>query len=239
MNTHFDTLTIESHTEHVLLVTLNRPSASNAFNTKMAQDLLSVFEQLTNNPTQFRVVVLTGAGDKAFCAGGDLKERNGMSDEQWQAQHSIFEKMIRSIINCPLPVIGAVNGVAFGGGCEITAALDFVFVADTARFAQTEVSLGIIPGIGASDAVNWGLANASYPQDTLMKNTLAIATKIANNAPIAVRQAKHAIHHGLQMSLSDGMALELDAYNKTIPTEDRFEGVLAFNEKRSPVFQGK
>lgn len=264
MKTSTETLKLESHSEHVLIITLNRPEVANAFNTQMAQDLISVFEDLANNPEKIRAVVLTGAGDKAFCAGGDLKERNGMSNEQWQAQHLVYERMARALVNCPLPVIGAINGAAYGGGCELAAALDFIYVADTARFAQTEVKLGIIPGAGgtqtlsravgerrakelilsgrvfsASEAVEWGLANASYPLQTLMQNTLEAATTIANNAPIAVRQAKHAIHYGLHMSLADGMMLEIDAYNVTVPTEDRREGVLAFNEKRAPQFHGK
>ncbi|MEE9335002.1 MAG: enoyl-CoA hydratase-related protein [Granulosicoccaceae bacterium] len=264
MKTNIETLKLESHSEHILLVTLNRPEFANAFNTQMAWDLISVFEDLAANPAQIRVVVLTGAGDKAFCAGGDLKERNGMSNEQWQAQHLVYERMARALINCPLPVIGAINGAAYGGGCELAAALDFIFVADTARFAQTEVKLGIIPGAGgtqtltravgerrakelilsgrvfsANEAVEWGLANASFPLATLMQYTLETATTIANNAPIAVRQAKRAIHQGLQMSLADGMVFEIEAYNQTVPTEDRREGVLAFNEKRKPQFYGK
>lgn len=264
MKTKFETLILEAHNEHVLVVTLNRPEAANAFNTQMAWDLISVFEGLAANPKQIRVIVLTGSGERAFCAGGDLKERNGMSDDQWQAQHLVYERMARALVNCPLPTIGAINGAAYGGGCELAAVLDFIYVADTARFAQTEVKLGIIPGAGgtqnltravgerrakelilsgqvfsADDAVEWGLANASYPQAKLMQKTLEAATTIANNAPIAVRQAKNAIHQGLQMSLADGMVYEIEAYNKTVPTEDRREGVLAFNEKRTPLFRGK
>ncbi len=264
MRSNIETLTIEHHNAHVLVVTLNRPHVANAFNTQMALDLISVFEGLADNPGQIRVAVLTGAGRKAFCAGGDLKERNGMSDEQWQAQHLIYERMARAIVNCPLPVIGAINGAAYGGGCELAAALDFIYVADTARFAQTEVKLGIIPGAGgtqtlaravgerrakeliltgrvfsANDAVDWGLANDTFPLNALMQHTLDAATAIANNAPIAVRQAKRAIHQGLDMSLADGMEFEIKAYNVTVPTEDRREGVLAFNEKRAPRFQCK
>ena len=263
MKTHTETLKLESHSDHILVVTLHRPEAANAFNTQMAWDLISVFEELALKPEQIRVVILTGTGDKAFCAGGDLKERNGMNDQQWQEQHLVYERMVRAVIACPLPVIGAINGAAYGGGCELAAALDFMFVADTARFAQTEVTLGIIPGAGgtqtlaravgekrakelilsgrvfsAQEAVEWGLANASFPLSTLMQHTVEAAETIASNAPIAVRQAKQAIHKGMQMSLADGMAFEIEAYNRTIPTEDRREGVLAFNEKRKPQFRG-
>jgi len=263
MNTNPETLALDSSHKHILVATLNSPAAANAFNTQMAHDLINVFESLAANSQHYRAVILTGAGDKAFCAGGDLKERNGMSDEQWQAQHLVYERMVRAVIACPLPTIGAINGAAYGGGCELTAALDFVFVSETATFAQTEVKLGIIPGAGgtqtlaraigekrakeliltgrvftAEDAVSWGLANASFPQSTLMQHTLEVAQTIATNAPIAVRQAKQAIHKGMQMSLADGLAFEIEAYNRTVPTQDRREGVTAFNEKRAPLFTG-
>ena len=259
-----DTINIAVIDDLILIVTLNRPEASNAFNTQMAWDLISLFEELAVTPDDLRVVVITGAGDRAFCAGGDLKERNGMTDKQWFAQHLIYERMVRAVIGCPLPLIGAINGAAYGGGCELAAALDFIYVSETARFAQTETKLGIIPGAGgtqnlsravgekramelilsgavfsARDAVEWGLANAIFKPDELMDAALKAAWKIANNAPIAVRQAKQAIHKGLQMGLLDGIAFEIEAYNRTVSTEDRHEGVLAFNEKRKAVFKGE
>lgn len=258
-----ETLILDTVSENVLLVTLNRPEVSNAFNTQMAWDLVNVFEALTTTPENIRVVVLTGAGEKAFCAGGDLKERNGMSDEQWLAQHRVYERMTRAILACPIPTIGAVNGAAFGGGCELASAMDFVYVSESARFAQTEVRIGIIPGaggtqtlaravgekrakeliltgqvFGAREAYDWGLANKICKADELLEHTLKAASAIANNAPIAVQQAKQSIYRGLQMSLSDGLAFEIEAYNRTVPTQDRREGVLAFNEKRSPNFSG-
>ncbi len=249
---------------HILMVTLDREAASNAFNTQMARDLIDVFEALAHAPEQYRVIILTGRGEKAFCAGGDLKERNGMSDEDWQKQHLIFERMVRAVIDCPVPVIGAVNGAAYGGGCELVAALDFVYAAEHAKFAQTETRLGIIPGIGgtqtlaraigerrakeyilsgnpftAAEACQWGLVNEVFPSvETLNDAVLAVAMKIAGNAPLAVRQARQSIHHGLQMSLTDGMAFEVVAYNQLVSTADRYEGVLAFNEKRKPEFTG-
>ncbi len=263
-NEDFPTLLLTTPKPQVLLVTLNRPVAANAFNTQMARDLVRLFEELALDPGEHRCVVLTGAGRKAFCAGGDLKERNGMSDEAWGRQHLVFERMIRAIIACPLPIIGAINGAAYGGGCEIACALDFLYAAESARFAQTETKLGIIPGAGgtqtlaravgerrakelilsgkpfsAQDALHWGLANAVYPQEQLLEEALESAADIAANAPIAVRQAKQAIQRGLQMSLADGLAFEIEAYNRTVPTEDRQEGVRAFNERRKPQFQGR
>lgn len=259
----FTTLLVTNPEPHVLLVTLNRPEVANAFNTQMARDLVRLFEDLALDPGDNRCVVLTGAGKKAFCAGGDLKERNGMSDEVWGRQHLVFERMVRAIIDCPLPIIGAVNGAAYGGGCEIAAAADFLYAADTARFALPETTLGLIPGAGgtqtlaraigerrakelilsgkpfsAEQAHAWGLVNALCPQDQLLDEVLSIARHIAGNAPIAVRQAKQAIHRGLQMSLADGLVFEIEAYNRTTSTEDRREGVSAFNEKRKPKFRG-
>jgi len=264
MRTEFETVTVERRDNHVLLVTLNRPDAANALNTQMGLDLVELFEHFSVNLENLRAIVLTGAGTKAFCAGGDLKQRNGMTDEAWQAQHLVFERMLRAVIACPLPVIAAVNGAAYGGGCEIAAAADFVYASDNARFALTEVTLGIMPGAGgtqnlpraigerrakemilsglpfsAAEAEAWGLVNKVLPQAQLLDAAFTIATRIAGNGPIAVRQAKQAIHRGLQMSLADGLAFEIEAYNRLVPTEDRREGVLAFNEKRKADFKGR
>ena len=263
MNT-YDTLLISSPASHVVQITLNRPDFANAFNTQMALDLVDVFESLSIDPSETRAIILTGSGTRAFCAGGDLKERNGMSNAAWSKQHLIYERMARAVINCPITVIGAINGAAYGGGCELAAAVDFAYVAHGARLAQTEVKIGIIPGAGgtqtlaraigerrakeliltgevftAEQALDWGLANAIYPIEELLPAALKTATTIATNAPIAVRQAKLAIGRGGGLGLADGLAMEIEAYNRTIPTEDRREGVAAFNERRAPVFRGQ
>lgn len=261
---NFETLLIGTLAPHVQLVTLNRSEVSNAFNTQMAKDLITLFEGFSLDTGDVRALVLTGSGSRAFCAGGDLKERNGMSDAAWGAQHLLYERMVRAVLGCPVPTIGAVNGAAYGGGCELVAALDFCYAAETAKFAQTEVKIGIIPGAGgtqtlaravgerrakelilsgtpftAAQALEWGLLNAIYPQDDLLPATVETAERIAANAPIATRQAKQAIHKGLQMGLADGLAFEIEAYYRTIPTADRREGVAAFNEKRKPKFEGR
>ena len=261
--TSFKTLLISKPAPHVLQVTLNRPEAANAFNTQMALDLVSAFETVAMEPGDIRAIILTGSGTRAFCAGGDLKERNGMSNATWEKQHLIYERMARAILNCPIPIIGAINGAAYGGGCELAAAVDFTYVAEASKFAQTEVKIGIIPGAGgtqtlpraigerrakeliltgqvfnAQQALDWGLANAIYPLEDLLPAAIAAAEAIAANAPVAVRQAKQAISKGSSMALADGLAFEIEAYNRTIPTQDRREGVLAFNEKRSPNFTG-
>ncbi len=260
---NFETILVEKPEQHVVLVTLNRPEARNAFNTRMAEELVALFEGFRLDPVEPRCIVLTGAGDRAFCAGGDLKERRGMSDDQWRRQHLVFERMARAVIFCPVPVIAAVNGAAFGGGCELAGACDFIYASQTARFALTEVTLGIIPGAGgtqtlpravgtrrakeviltgepfdAGNALDWGFANRVCAPDTLLPEALATAARIAANAPISVRQAKQAIARGSEMSLADGLAFEIEAYNRTVPSADRQEGIEAFNEKRKPRFKG-
>ncbi len=264
MRADFETIVVSRHDNHILLVTLNRPEVSNALNTRMGLDLMELFEALSIDLEDLRVVIITGSGEKAFCAGGDLKQRNGMTDESWRSQHLIFERMARAMMGCPIPLVAAVNGAAYGGGCEIAAAADFVYAASTARFALTEVTLGIMPGMGgtqnlaravgerrakelilsglpftALEAEAWGLVNRVVESSDLLETTLGIARRIAANGPVAVRQAKQAIHRGLQMSVSDGLAFEIEAYNRLVATDDRREGVLAFNERRKPIFRGR
>ena len=262
--TGLTTIALHRPEEHVLLVTLDRPEARNAMNTQMGLDLMAVFERMQVTTDGARCIVMTGQGDKAFCAGGDLKERRGMSDETWQTQHAIFERMVRSLVGCPIPVIAAVNGAAYGGGCEIAAACDFVYASTNARFALTEVTLGIMPGAGgtqnmaramgarrakevlltgssftAEEGERWGLVNRVCQPDDLVPAAVETAKRIATNAPISTRQIKQSINRGLDMSLWDGLAYEIEAYNRMVPTQDRSEGVNAFNEKRTPSFVGR
>src|SRR5579863_7274936 len=264
MSSTYETIRVEDQGGGLTVVTLNRPDVANAMNTQMGRDLLAFFESVNADPLAHRCIVLTGAGDKAFCAGGDLKEREGMSDEAWQAQHLLFERAIRAFIGCPAPVIGAINGAAYAGGCELALCCDFLYAAETARFALTEVTLGIMPGAGgtqnlpravgerrakeiiltgrpfsARDAYEWGMVNRLCPPEKLLHETLETARRIADNAPISVRQAKHAIHFGLQMDLASAMMFEIEAYNRMVPTADRREGIASFNEKRKPRFKGR
>ena len=261
---NYETLVVEPVADHVVLVTLNRPASANALNTAMGLELVDYFEKIAMAPGDLRCVILTGAGEKAFCAGGDLKQRHGMSDAAWRDQHLVFERMARAILACPLPVSAAVNGAAYGGGLEIAACCDFIYAVSTARFALPEVRLGIIPGAGgtqtiaravgerrakelqmsaepfdAAAAAEWGLVNRVVAPAALRDTAIERARIIAANAPLAVRQAKQAIARGLQMSLSDGLAFEIEAYNRLVPTRDRSEGVSAFNERREPRFEGR
>jgi enoyl-CoA hydratase/carnithine racemase len=264
MDRQYETVRVEDRGEGLLLLTLSRPEVANAMNTQMGRDLLDFFDEVNAAPSAQRCIVLTGAGDRAFCAGGDLKERNGMTDEAWQDQHLLFERMIRAFIGCPVPVIGAINGAAYAGGCELALCCDFIYAAKTARFALTEVTLGIMPGAGgtqnlpravgerrakeiiltgrpfsAAEAHDWGMVNRLCELGQLVEEALETARRIADNAPISVRQAKHAIHFGIQMDLASAMMFEIEAYNRMVQTEDRREGVRAFNEKRKPRFKGR
>jgi enoyl-CoA hydratase len=262
--TELATLKVEEPQPNTRLVTLNRPEAANAMNTQMGIDLLSVFDGFNAAPNAQRCIVITGAGPRIFCAGGDLKERNGMTDQQWQDQHLIFERAIRAIIQCPVPVIAAVNGAAFAGGMEIALCADFIYAAEHARFALTEVTLGIMPGAGgtqnlpravgarrakeilltgrpfsAQQAFEWGMVNRICAPDALLPEALETAATIAGNAPISTRQIKQSVNYGLNMDLPSGMMFEIEAYNRMVPTEDRREGIRAFNEKRKPNFHGR
>jgi enoyl-CoA hydratase len=248
---------------HVVTVTIDRPQQRNAMNTALGEDLLGCFEALARD-SDARAAVLTGAGDKAFCAGADLKERNGMTDDAWRAQHAIFEQAALRILRCPIPVIAAVEGAALGGGCELALLADFIVAGATAVFGLPETTLGIFPGIGgtqllprivgaplakeliftgrrlaADEARSAGLVNHVVPAGQARDKAAEIAAAIAANGPIAVRQAKKAIAYGTETDLNTAMVLAVEAYNATVVTEDRLEGVRAFNEKRRPQFTGR
>jgi enoyl-CoA hydratase/carnithine racemase len=260
----YETLKVEYPQDHTVLVTLNRPEVANAMNTQMGLDLLAVFDGFCAAPNKQRCIVVTGAGAKAFCAGGDLKQRNGMTDEQWQDQHLIFERMVRAMVSCPVPMIAAVNGAAYAGGLEISMCCDFIYAADHARFALTEVTLGIMPGAGGTQslpravgsrrakeilltgrpfsvqqAFDWGMVNRICKPETLVAEALETAAAIAGNAPISTRQIKQSVNMGLNTDFQTGLMFEIEAYNRMVPTEDRREGIRAFNEKRKPVYQGR
>ncbi len=264
MQDSFETLELERVGQHVVIVRMNRPDAANAMNTQMGLELRDLYTSFYVDPGDTRCIVLTGAGDKAFCAGGDLKERNGMTDAQWQSQHALFEQMSMAMMDCPVPILAAVNGAAYGGGCEMVATADFAYVTKRARFALTEVTLGIMPGamgtqnlpravgvrrakeiiltglpFSADEAFEWGLANKLCENDELMSAALATAERIASNAPIATRQAKKSITMAAQIDARNGYMFEIEAYNRMVPTEDRQEGVRAYNEKRKANFKGK
>lgn len=260
----YETISCERHGNGLLVVTLNRPDVRNAINTRMGEELRDLFVPLKFSPGDLRCIVITAAGDKAFCSGGDLKERKGMTDADWNRQHAVFEEAFYAVMECPVPVIAAVNGAAYAGGCELALACDFVYAASTANFALRETSLGIIPGCGgtqnlsravgerrakelvftaapfsAQQAHDWGMVSEVCEPAQLQERVLAVARAICANAPLAVAQAKKAVHNGLQTDLRTGLTIEIECYARTIPSEDRREGILAFNEKRPAVFRGR
>ncbi len=264
MNTHYETLATETIDQHVLKVTLNRPQVANALNTQMGHDMLDLFGGLYVDQQDIRCIILTGHGEKVFCAGGDLKERNNMTDAQWQQQHALFERMMLAMTDCPVPIIAAVNGAAYAGGLEMALAADFLYCSDNARFALTEVTLGIMPGamgtqnlpraVGvrrakeiiltglpftAEEALQFGMVNRVCEPATLMSDAQTTAERIAGNAPISVRQAKKSVNMATQLDLKTGYAFEIEAYNRMVTTNDRLEGIRAFNEKRKPVYKGE
>jgi enoyl-CoA hydratase/carnithine racemase len=244
-------------------LTLNRPEVMNAFNFALLRALKAEIEVLRFRP-EVRVVVITGAGDKAFCAGADLKERATLTPLQVKEFIYTIRDLFTQIEDLNKPVIAAVNGVALGGGTELALACDLRLAAATASLGLTETRLAIIPGaggtqrlprlvgrgrakeliftgrrVGAEEALAMGLVNQVHPLESLPAAWEALAAAIAETGPIAIEQAKYAINKGLETDLHTGLAIESNAYWVTIPTRDRLEGLAAFREKRKPVYTGE
>ena len=259
----YETLAHEMRGKHLLLVRLNRPEVLNALNTKMGLELTDLWNRLTADAGPVRCAVLTGAGERAFCAGADLKERDGMTVAVWRAQHEGFERAFIALVECPVPVVAALNGHAMGGGLELALCCDFIYVARGARLALPEASRGLMPGgmgtqnlgravgerrakemilsgqpVSTEEAYAFGLVNRVCEPAQLLEEALGTAQAIADNAPLSVRQAKRSIHYGLDMDLLTGYRFEIEAYNRLVDTDDRREGVRAFNEKRKADFKG-
>lgn len=260
----YETIITEKFDNGLMIVTLNRPAVFNAMNTQMMRDLADVFVPLVQRPEDIRCIILTGSGEKAFCSGGDLKQRNHMTDEEWLDQHLDGQRAIFAIADCPIPIIAAVNGVAYAGGLEITLSCDFTYCVPHAKFAITEVSRGIMPGgggvsvlpwvigerrakefvlsarpINADTAIQWGLINKICAPGKLMEEVIELANVICSNAPLAVKQAKKSINVSLDVDRKTSHKFALEAYYKLVTSKDRHEGILAFNEKRPPVFKGR
>jgi enoyl-CoA hydratase len=246
----------------VALVTMNRPEALNAFNTAQLEELLAALRQLGGDAST-RAIIITGAGDRAFAAGADIKEMEAKSPLEAKAFAELGHAVCAAIERAPQPTIAAVNGFAFGGGCEIALACDIRLAADRAVLGQPEVSLGIFPGWGgtqrlprlvgaglakeliftgrrldAAEALRIGLVNAVYPAQELLAKARELAGQIAAQAPLAVRHAKIAINHAFGDTLG-GLEQEQQLFALLFGSADQREGMAAFVARRKPQFSGK
>ena len=247
----------------IRVLTLNRPDVMNAMNTRMFIELREAIDRLAHDPA-LRVLVLTGAGTKAFSAGGDLKERDGMSEATWRAQHQLVEEGFLAVKDFPVPVISAVEGHAHGGGIELALMSDFIVASEAAVFSFAEVRRGIMPGGGgvqnlvraagsrrakqllftgdrfdARQAFEWGLVNEVVEAGGALRGALEIAARIVGSAPMSVRYLKTSASRGGEVDFHTGYVMDICAYNVLVASEDRHEGVRAFNEKRPPRWQNR
>ena len=247
----------------IMILTLNRPDVMNSLNFEMLHALREEIERVSAR-TEIRVIIITGAGEKAFCAGADLKERITLTPEQVKEFITTIRNLFTTVEYLNKPVIAAINGIALGGGTELALASDIRIASMTARMGLTETRLAIIPGgggtqrlprlvgkgkakeliftgkrISAKEALGIGLVNKICEKEKLLEEAMKMAAMICEAGPIAVTQAKYAINYGLETDLHTGLAIESNAYWVTIPTEDRLEGLAAFREKRKPVYKGK
>ncbi|MDQ0189539.1 enoyl-CoA hydratase/isomerase family protein [Alicyclobacillus cycloheptanicus] len=244
-------------------IVMQREEVLNAFNTQMAAELIEICADITARG-DVRVVGLRSSSPRSFCTGADLKERNGMTEQAWRDQHRLFEKMFYAIADLPMPTVAIIDGFCLAGGMELALNCDMWVVSDKAVFGLPEVTRGIMPGgggtrllsrrigvhrakemiftgqkFGAHEVAEMGLVNRIVPSEQLDAAFLEIAAPIAENAPLSVRYCKSAIDELIGYPDDIGRERELAWYNKVIDTEDRHEGIRAFNEKRKPQFQGK
>ena len=247
----------------VLTLTLNRPDVMNSLNFQLLRALRDQIDAVRFR-SDIRVVIIIGSGERAFCAGADLKERATLKPEQVKEFIFTIRSLFTSIEQVNKAVIAAVNGIALGGGTELALASDIRIASNNARMGLTETRLAIIPGAGgtqrlprlvgkgkakeliftgqqldAQEALKIGLVNKICEQKDLWDECKKMAGMICETGPIAIEQAKYAINYGMETDIHTGLAIESNAYWVCIPTEDRLEGLAAFKEKRKPVFKGK
>ena len=244
----------------VARITLNRPHADNAITTEMGALLTEVVEDIAVR-TAVRVVVLTGAGDRAFSVGSDLRQRKSMTKEDWLRQRQAFDRTLYTVRQLRKPIFTAVNGLAYGGGCELAQSTDFIIASDNATFAQPEAMLGLAAGGGspallprllprgkalqmlmtgdpvpAQEAYRLGMVNELHDPGELMAAAQQIADKIAGNSPTAVQAVKRAVHLGEGQPIEEAIAIMMDAHWRSAVHPDRVEGIGAFNDGREPTF---
>jgi enoyl-CoA hydratase len=245
----------------VAIITLNRPHADNAITTELAAQLIEILETIAARPS-VRVAVITGAGDRAFSVGGDLRQRKAMTKEEWLRQRQVFDRVLYTLRQLSRPIIAAVHGMAYGGGCEIAISTDFIIASDDARFGQPEAMVGLSAGGGgpvylprmlppgkamqmlmtgepitAQEAYRLGMVNELHPKAELMGAVLRIAEAIASNSPTAVQAVKRAVRMGAGEPTEQAVAIMMEAHWRSVVHPDRVEGIRAFNEDREPTFQ--
>ena len=244
----------------VAIITLNRPHADNAITTELAAQLIEVLETIAAR-SSVRVAILTGAGDRAFSVGGDLYQRKNMTKEQWLRQRLVFDRVLYTLRQLRRPIIAAVHGMAYGGGCEIAISTDFIIASDDAVFGQPEAMVGLSAGGGgpvflprvlppgkamqmlmtgepitAKEAHRLGMVNEIYPKAELMGAVLRIAERIASNSPTAVQAVKRAVQNGQGEPVEQAVAIMMDEHWRSVVHPDRVEGIRAFTEGREPRF---
>ena len=244
----------------VAIITLNRPHADNAITTELAAQLIEILDTIAARPS-VRVAILTGAGDRAFSVGGDLYQRKQMTKEQWLRQRQVFDRVLYNLRRLRRPIFTAVNGMAYGGGCEMAISTDFIIASDEARFGQPEAMVGLSAGGGspvflprvlppgmamqmlmtgepitAQEAHRLGMVNSVHPRAELMRAALSIAEKIADNSPTAVQAVKRSVQNGQGEPVEQAIEIMMDQHWRSVVHPDRVEGILAFTEGREPAF---
>jgi enoyl-CoA hydratase len=250
-----------SSDQRVAVITLNRPHADNAITTEMGARLTEILEAIAVR-TSLRAVILTGAGDRAFSVGSDLRQRKNMSKEDWLRQRQDFDRTLYTVRQLRKPIFAAVNGIAYGGGSELAQSTDFIIASDNATFGQPEAMIGLAAGggspvflprllppgkalqmlmtgdpISAQEALRLGMVNELHPQSELMDAAHRIAAKIASNSPTAVQAVKGAVRMGEGQPIEQAIAIMMAAHWRSAVHPDRIEGIGAFNEGRDPTFQ--
>jgi len=249
--------------ERIATITLNRPEALNAFSKEVVSEVLQALEDVRTDGN-VRVVVLTGAGEKAFSAGADIKTMKGFNALKARELSLMGERLCSALENLEKPVIAAINGYALGGGLEVAMSCDLRIASERARMGQTEINIGLIPGWGgtqrltrligrtkakelvftgkmidAKRAEQLGVVNMVFPAEEFREEVRQFAKELAAKAPVALKVAKALINKGADMSLDSAIALEREGFGVVGSTEDLQEGVSAFTEKRKPTFKGR
>jgi len=258
-----ESLCIDRRDDGIVIITLNRPDRRNALDRPTLAAGRNLIRDIHYDASA-RVLIVTGAGDKAFCAGADLKEREKMTMVEVRQYIQYIRDTFTEIENLPIPVIAAINGVSMGGGTEMALACDLRVMDPRAKIALNETSLGIIPGGGGTvrlprlvgrgrakdiiltarwveseEALSIGLVNRIAPEGKTLETAIEMAKMILNNGPVAITQAKYVINRGLQLPIEEALHLESEGYEVCIPTQDRLEALAAFKEKRKPEFKGE